>query len=243
MTLRAIAAAIVAVVTILFALAPLARGEVELPTAQHHLLHTAILAGAVLSGILAWNPARARASRFAPCWLLVAVLAPILAMFLMWPSDYAFLDRHPGGHAVEHLGLVLLGFLTAFAGQGYASGIGWTLGAGLLAMALLAPLGFGVSPPLAAIAQMPTAAPIPNQATAAIDVEHGAAVYAQNCASCHGANGQGGVGPSLKNERARKDAQRTAQWIEHPSPPMPKLYPSSLTGQDVRDVAAFVQKF
>lgn len=38
-------------------------------------------------------------------------------------------------------------------------------------------------------------------ATAAGDLALGARVYAENCARCHGANGQGGTGPKLADGR------------------------------------------
>lgn len=74
------------------------------------------------------------------------------------------------------------------------------------------------------------------------DVEHGRLVFATNCATCHGADGRsGGVGPSLIDENARQAPARTVVWIKDPAPPMPKLYPSPLSQNDVDDVAAFVQ--
>jgi mono/diheme cytochrome c family protein len=231
-------AAAIGALTVLLALVPLVNGE-EVSTAQHHLMHVPLIAGGLIAGVLAWDPARTRSSQFAPLVLLIAVIAPILAMFLMWPSEYAFLDRHPGGHAIEHLGLVALAFVTAYTGQWYAAGIGWAMGAALFLMALLAPFGFGVSPGPAAIAALPTAAPSKTAGSAA--TAHGSAVYAQSCAGCHGASGQGGVGPSLKNERTRKDLAQTIDWIKNPAPPMPKLYPSVLSEKDARDVGAFVQ--
>jgi mono/diheme cytochrome c family protein len=72
--------------------------------------------------------------------------------------------------------------------------------------------------------------------------DHGAQLYAANCASCHGAQGQGGFGPSLHNEHSRKDLGAAAAWIKNPAPPMPKLYPSPLSDRDVEDVAAFIEK-
>jgi hypothetical protein len=142
-----IAAVIIALVTVIYALAPLYREGEEPPTSVHHLLHAAVILGGVIVGLLLYDPARARPEREHPVWLVLAIGAPIAAMFLMWPSEYAFLDKHPGGHAIEHLGLVVLGFLTAYAGQRYARGIGWAMSLGLLFMALVAALGFGVSPP------------------------------------------------------------------------------------------------
>jgi mono/diheme cytochrome c family protein len=72
--------------------------------------------------------------------------------------------------------------------------------------------------------------------------DHGAQVYAASCASCHGAQGQGGFGPSLHNEHSRKDLDAAVAWIKNPAPPMPKLYPSPLSDRDVQDVAAFIEK-
>ncbi len=78
--------------------------------------------------------------------------------------------------------------------------------------------------------------------TRADDVAHGATVFRENCAACHGANGtEGGVGPSLRGERTRKNLARAVAWIENPEPPMPKLYPGTLGRKDVDDVAAYVE--
>ena len=81
----------------------------------------------------------------------------------------------------------------------------------------------------------------PNATQSVADLTHGKQIYAQNCAACHGASGQGGVGPSLRNEHLRKDEVTVAAWIKKPPPPMPALYPSVLSDKDVRDVAAFVE--
>jgi mono/diheme cytochrome c family protein len=74
------------------------------------------------------------------------------------------------------------------------------------------------------------------------DAAHGKAIYADNCSQCHGATGtEGGLGPSLRDERKRKTYAQTITWIEDPVSPMPKLYPSPLSDKDVADVATFVQ--
>jgi mono/diheme cytochrome c family protein len=74
------------------------------------------------------------------------------------------------------------------------------------------------------------------------DAKHGKEIFTSNCTSCHGATGtEGGVGPSLKNEKSRKNTDKTIAWIKNPQPPMPKLWPSPLSDKDVADVAAFVQ--
>ena len=78
--------------------------------------------------------------------------------------------------------------------------------------------------------------------SAAGDAAHGKSIFDANCATCHGAGGVGGgVGPSLKNEKSRKNYAQTVAWIKNPQPPMPKLYPSPLSEKDVEDAAAYVQ--
>lgn len=78
--------------------------------------------------------------------------------------------------------------------------------------------------------------------TAMGDAAHGKTIFSANCASCHGASGhEGGVGPSLTNEKSKKNYQATIAWIHNPQPPMPKLWPSPLNDKDVQDVAAYVQ--
>lgn len=69
---------------------------------------------------------------------------------------------------------------------------------------------------------------------------HGKALYGQFCVACHGADGGGGVGPSLQDESARKDLAAVIEQIKNPQPPMPKLFPTSLTEADVQAVANFV---
>ena len=79
-------------------------------------------------------------------------------------------------------------------------------------------------------------------AAAAGDAGAGKKIFAANCAACHGANGtEGGVGPSLKGEKAKKNQAAAVAWIKNPKAPMPKLYPSPLSAKDVDDVAAYVE--
>jgi mono/diheme cytochrome c family protein len=70
---------------------------------------------------------------------------------------------------------------------------------------------------------------------------HGKALFAANCSACHGASGEGGVGPKLQGEKSRKDFAAVEKQIMNPAPPMPKLYPSPLSKSDVADLAAFVE--
>lgn len=222
--------------TILFGLTPLVIGAEEISTTNHHLLHAALLAGAAIAGILCAG--NVRASRQASIWWLVAALvSPVLVMFLMWPSEYGYFETHRYGHALEHLGIIGFGFLTGFGGQRYASGIGWAAAISIVAMALLSAWGYGVGPTMPAATVAATAA----SSGAAPDVPHGQVLFKQDCASCHGVAGGGGFGPSLRNEAQRKSLTAAEQWIEHPAPPMPALYPGTLSAQDVADVAAYVE--
>ena len=77
--------------------------------------------------------------------------------------------------------------------------------------------------------------------TAAPDAGRGRELFGHNCAACHGASGEGAVGPKLVGIKNRLDQAATVQWIENPSAKMPRLFPSTLNAQDVLDVAAFVQ--
>lgn len=84
--------------------------------------------------------------------------------------------------------------------------------------------------------------PVEGAKVAEADAKHGMAIFGQNCSSCHGAGGAGGgIGPSLKGEKARKNTTAAIAWIKNPQPPMPKLYPAPLSESDVADVAAYVE--
>ncbi|MGH7716679.1 MAG: c-type cytochrome, partial [Vulcanimicrobiaceae bacterium] len=56
-----------------------------------------------------------------------------------------------------------------------------------------------------------------------------------NCAACHDAAGQGGVGPSLKQISQRMSLAQTIAFIKSPSGSvMPKLYPATLSAAQVQ---------
>jgi len=75
------------------------------------------------------------------------------------------------------------------------------------------------------------------------DPAAGKTIFATNCGTCHGEAGtEGGVGPSLRGERVRKNYDQTIVWIKYPDPPMPALYPQILSETEVGDVAAYVEK-
>ena len=73
-------------------------------------------------------------------------------------------------------------------------------------------------------------------------VQRGRALFVKTCANCHGPTGvEGGMCPSLRGERRRKDLDATIVWIHYPQPPMPTLYPAPLTDAEVVDIASYVQ--
>lgn len=114
--------------------------------------------------------------------------------------------------------------------------------AAMIAMALYrarAPVPQDVASPVAQVLSPAVPSLAQNQESKR-DAARGATIFAQNCAACHGARGQGGVGPSLIGESARKNFAQAVAWIKHPKPPMSALYRQTLNESDVRNVAAFV---
>ena len=68
----------------------------------------------------------------------------------------------------------------------------------------------------------------------------GRALYAQNCAGCHGANREGGVGPSLRAEGQKRNVEAVMKLLASPPPGMPKLVPSPVSTKDAQAIATFV---
>lgn len=75
----------------------------------------------------------------------------------------------------------------------------------------------------------------------ATNTPRGALIYSANCAQCHGAVGQGGIGPTLKGESSHRDAGAVAAFVKNPPSPMSKLYPGLLNDADVAAVSSFVE--
>jgi len=66
--------------------------------------------------------------------------------------------------------------------------------------------------------------------------------FQQHCALCHGSDGQGGdIGPSLVEEGSRKSHDEIVDVIKNPIGEMPKLFPSTLSDEDVNAIAAYVE--
>jgi len=75
------------------------------------------------------------------------------------------------------------------------------------------------------------------------DAGRGKALYSQTCITCHGADGAMLPNFSLKDIKSRRDQAALAAWIKNPKAPMPKLFPSPFSAQDVEDIAAYVEGF
>ncbi len=76
-----------------------------------------------------------------------------------------------------------------------------------------------------------------------LDPQAGGELYAANCASCHGENGQGQVGPPLWGQQSFNDGAGTgrvytlAGFIRYA---MPLTAPGSLSDDDAQQLAAFI---
>jgi mono/diheme cytochrome c family protein len=79
-------------------------------------------------------------------------------------------------------------------------------------------------------------------AAAHTDGGRGGELFAKNCQVCHNASPDAArIGPSLANEGRKRTLAQIIRAIEEPDPPMPKLYPGTLSEQDVTDIAAYVK--
>lgn len=74
------------------------------------------------------------------------------------------------------------------------------------------------------------------------DPVHGQAVYAANCAGCHGAALEGGSATALHGEGTKHGARFVAELIKAPPAGMPRLYPATLSEDDVQAVTAYIRQ-
>ncbi|MEO0769270.1 MAG: cytochrome c [Cyanobacteria bacterium J06649_4] len=71
------------------------------------------------------------------------------------------------------------------------------------------------------------------------NVERGKDIFTLNCATCHGLNAYGEVGPDLRNVSERKSSVALInQVISGQTPPMPQFQPSE---RDMADLLAFLK--
>ncbi|MBL1209670.1 cytochrome c [Geminocystis sp. GBBB08] len=72
------------------------------------------------------------------------------------------------------------------------------------------------------------------------NIERGNAIFQVNCAGCHGINGNGNVGPSLKDvSKHKSEVQIINQVIGGKTPPMPKFQPSP---EDMADLLSYLRQ-
>ena len=72
------------------------------------------------------------------------------------------------------------------------------------------------------------------------NIERGEAIFQVNCASCHGINGDGNVGPSLLSvSKHKSEIQIIEQVVSGKTPPMPKFQPSE---QDMADLLSYLKQ-
>lgn len=66
-------------------------------------------------------------------------------------------------------------------------------------------------------------------------------IFQINCAACHGSQGNGHVGPSLRNvPKRRSKSSLIHQVVSGETPPMPKFQPSP---QEMADLLSYLEKF
>jgi mono/diheme cytochrome c family protein len=71
-------------------------------------------------------------------------------------------------------------------------------------------------------------------------IERGHSIFLVNCASCHGINGNGNVGPSLLDiSKHKSDGQIIHQVIQGKTPPMPKFQPLA---EDMADLLSYLRQ-
>ena len=179
--------------------------------AVHHLLHSGMAVGAGLLGMsLAANLPRRDRERSG--WVLPAVLAPVIGLALMWPSEYPYLMGKPLLHFLDHLGIVLSSVLAVFAAQAYVRGLGWPMLVLLVGMDAAAAGGFGVSPGPSDLLSPQASAEtsgmessmMPGSGTsvppnAPLHVLGQRLSQTLGCIACHHVDGSKAVGPSWRN--------------------------------------------
>ncbi len=141
---RLVAALAVAVVSVGLAIIPELLGARASGVSDHHLKHAVLILGGAIAGVLACRASPEDGAREHPGWLVPTLLAPVAAMFAMWPTTYDYVESHPPIHVLEHLVILGLAAAMSYAGERCASGIGWVAGALVEMMAIGAALGYGI---------------------------------------------------------------------------------------------------
>ena len=67
-------------------------------------------------------------------------------------------------------------------------------------------------------------------------------LYTSICVSCHGANGDMMSDHTLSSLASRLDYQATVNYIKNPKLPMPKLFPNTLSQQDIESISTYIHQ-
>ncbi len=173
----------------------------------HHLLHAGMTLGAGMLAIAMAARLPARHSERS-AWIIWAILAPILGLILMWPSEYAYLMEHHGLHMLDHLGIIAFSWLAVFAAQAYVRGLGWPMLVLTVAMNAAAAGGFGVAPAPSALLSLPLSTVTaenmggtnaPGVQATSLHVLGEQVAQNMGCGACHQVDGTKGIGPTWKN--------------------------------------------
>ena len=164
----------------------------------HHLLHAGMALGAgMLAMALAAKLPPQRSER--SLWVIPATLAPILGLFLMWPSEYAYLMEHHRLHLLDHAGIIACSWLAVFAAQAYVRGLGWPMLVLTVAMDAAAAGGFGVSPGPSALLSLPLSTVTAEGPAPSLHVLGEQVSQNMGCGQCHRVDGTKSIGPTWKN--------------------------------------------
>jgi len=171
-------------------------------TRMHHLDHAGqFFFGAALALLLASLPQVHRRLGWHPNLGLFAALAGSTAMLLlMVPRLYEPLEKNAVQHALFHVGMAALGFVTGLG----ASRLGPVAGRYACALAVAMTFWFAAvmtsaqAPPATAAPPPPSTSAAPVPVTPAL-VANGKQLYtADSCSGCHSLTGAAGAGPTFK---------------------------------------------
>lgn len=171
-------------------------GMTSIPT--HHLLHAIMSLGAGMLAIAlaAMLPRQSSERGF---WVVPAIVAPLLGLFLMWPSEYAYLMEHPTLHMLDHLGIIALSWLAVFAAQAYVRGLGWPMLILMVGMNATAAGGFGASARPSALLSLPLSVVTDQGPAPSMHVLGEQVSENMGCGKCHRVDGGKSIGPTWKN--------------------------------------------
>ena len=111
-------------------------------------------------------------------------------------------------------------------------------------LAVLAAASFGAAAPGWAEEGAASAAAQPASDAASAsepNPQRGRKAFQRYCSVCHGAKGEGGVGPTLQGISTRLSAEQIEHQIIEPRGAMPRMYPSPIDKAVLVDLSAYLQ--